>query len=520
MGGAAHAAAGAEDTAAVVAAAATDAAATSSPVTADATTNDRGTISNGTTACETPPVCSLNEWVNTSTPRRKLPPVPPTPICHNYPTPRQTLLLHDEIAALKLIISELQARVEANTSAIGAMSGPPVSPDGIDRCAKKGEVYKQVQFTFPKRTATARQSTTITPCPITLSNRYDALPTEAVESEDTSLDSSSHITPHVPAISEQLQSYTRKQKAHFANRIAVAQVACPTPLLTEPQSSISVDRSRVSIPVSEQLQLYARKHSNNFANRLAVPQVANSTPLSTESRVPSVNAEQSRVSMPVREQPQSHTREHGSNFANQNAAPLDSSANPAPRKVVCVSDSMTRSIRNNFINQKLKQHSVEGSVNETVYMDLNPGGDTEKIKHSSKFMLQKHQPRTLIIVAGTNDISHDTRAGNADANAIAERIINIGKEAIRDFKCVEQIAISSIIIRGSAQYSDIVFDVNLRLRLKCIQEDFTYIDNECITKHDLYDGLHLNRFGNDKLLHKLLSCCESFNPCLADDLPY
>ena len=112
------------------------------------------------------------------------------------------------------------------------------------------------------------------------------------------------------------------------------------------------------------------------------------------------------------------------------------------------------------------------------------------------------------------------KTGTADADVIAERIINIGKEAVRDFKCVERIAISSIIIRGAAQYADIVFDVNLRLRLKCIQEDFTYIDNECITKQDLYDGLHLNKFGNDKLLHKLLSCCESYNPCLTDDLHY
>lgn len=153
-------------------------------------------------------------------------------------------------------------------------------------------------------------------------------------------------------------------------------------------------------------------------------------------------------------------------------------------------------------------------------MDLNPGGDTEKINHASKFMLAKYKPNTLIIVAGTNDISYDTKSGMADADVISDRIINIGKEAVRDFKCVEKIAISSIMIRGAAQYSDIVFDINLRLRLKCIREDFTYIDNECITKHDLYDGLHLNRFGNDKFLHKLLSCCESYNPCLADDLQY
>ena len=135
-------------------------------------------------------------------------------------------------------------------------------------------------------------------------------------------------------------------------------------------------------------------------------------------------------------------------------------------------------------------------------------------------MLEKHQPETLIVVAGTNDISFDTHAGTANADVIAERVIAIGKEAVRDFKSIKRVAISSIILRGAAQYSGIVFDVNLRLQLRCIQEGFAYINNEGIEKRDLYDGLHLNRFGNEKFLHKLLSCCESYNPYLDDDLHY
>ena len=426
------------------------------------------------------------------TPRRKLPSVPPTPICRNCPTPRQTLILHNEIAALKLAISELQAQVAANASAIGALPAPRATPDRIDQRAKKGDAHDKIPFTFPKRTASAQIATSCPP--ITTSNRFDLLPSEVTE-----LATSSHIAMQVRPISEQWKAYTHKQKVSFEKHMNVSQLASHTPA-PSPQPSVSVDKSRVAaIPASEQLQLYARKHSNNFANRVVTPQIAQSTHLS-----------------PVSEQSQSHAHKQSSNVT----APSAPCVSPVSRSVVCVSDSMTRSIRNNFLNNKLKQHSVEGSVNETVHMDLNPGGDTEKIKHASKYVIQKHRPNKLIIVAGTNDISHEARAGNADADTIAEKIISIGREAIRDFECVENVAISSIIIRGSAQYSDIVFDVNIRLRLKCIQEDFTYIDNECITKEDLYDGLHLNRFGNEKLLHKLLSCCESYNPCLADNLHY
>ena len=62
------------------------------------------------------------------TPRRKLPSVPPTPICRNCPTPRQTLTLHNEITALKLSICELQAQVAANASAIGALPATHATP--------------------------------------------------------------------------------------------------------------------------------------------------------------------------------------------------------------------------------------------------------------------------------------------------------------------------------------------------------------------------------------------------------
>ena len=410
--------------------------------------------------------------------------------------------MHDEIVALKLMLSELQVQVAANTSALGARSAshvehPTVSATKVNGCAKKDvqfKLHKQVPFKFPKRTVNARPSRSVTPPPIALSNRYDILRNEAVESEEQSDSDIADNAPQVITIREQLKSYASKQKTNFVNRGTARRGACLTPLSTESlDTSISSDKSIVAMPVSEQLQLYARNHSNNFANR---------------------------VTIPVSQQPRLNAREHVNNTASPSATPPDSCVNPVTRRVVCVSDSMTRSIRNNFINQKLKQHSVEGSVHEIVHMDLNPGGDTGKIRHSSKLMLERHKPNTLIIVAGANDISYDTKTGTADADVIAERIINIGKEAVRDFKCVERIAISSIIIRGAAQYADIVFDVNLRLRLKCIQEDFTYIDNECITKQDLYDGLHLNKFGNDKLLHKLLSCCESYNPCLTDDLHY
>jgi len=180
---------------------------------------------------------------------------------------------------------------------------------------------------------------------------------------------------------------------------------------------------------------------------------------------------------------------------------------------------MTRSIWTNFINNKLAQYSCMQSQDEEFHMDINPGGDCAKVKHSSKHVLGLYKNvETLIVVAGTNDISYETAAGSVDAEAIAEGIMDIGREALRDYDNVKHVCISSIIFRGSSQYSETIFDTNMKLRLKCKQEGFIFIDNDIITVHDLVDGLHLNKFGNDKFIHNLLSCCASYNPCFNNSI--
>ncbi len=107
-----------------------------------------------------------------------------------------------------------------------------------------------------------------------------------------------------------------------------------------------------SLPISEQLKAYARKEKANHEQRKAAPHHSSPSPQSTDP------AEFLAV--------------------NGTATPSDSCPNPATKRIVCVSESMCRSIRNNFINEKLKQFSLKGTVDEHIHMDLNPGADTEK----------------------------------------------------------------------------------------------------------------------------------------------
>jgi len=125
----------------------------------------------------------------------------------------------------------------------------------------------------------------------------------------------------------------------------------------------------------------------------------------------------------------------------------------------------------------------------------------------------------MIIMAGSNDVSYDSKDGQtANPEEIASRIIDIGKNA--KLHGVTRVFVNSIIYREGYFYNSIINKINLILRLKCNSENFYYIDNNNIYTVDLIDGLHLNSVGNDKLMRNLLNCCQSYNPYLLEEVDY
>ena len=113
-------------------------------------------------------------------------------------------------------------------------------------------------------------------------------------------------------------------------------------------------------------------------------------------------------------------------------------------------------------------------------------------------------------------VSYDTWNGDANPEVIAERVLNIARDARA--ANVKYIYVSGLMTRKGWVYKEIIDEVNLRLRLGCITEQYDFINNSNIYLSDLCDGLHLNQQGNRKFIKNLLQCCHSYNPYLnADD---
>ena len=175
-----------------------------------------------------------------------------------------------------------------------------------------------------------------------------------------------------------------------------------------------------------------------------------------------------------------------------------------------VSDSMCRSIRVRDFNNMLDRNT------EKILINKYPAAHAKQILHYSNYTLMNDKPDNLIIMAGSNDVSYDSKDGNtADPEAIATRIIEIGTNARRHG--VSRVFINSIINREGYFYNRIIKKLNLILRLKCNTEQFYFIDNSNISLTDLSDGLHLNSNGNNIFIHNLLNCCESYNPYFLED---
>ena len=181
-------------------------------------------------------------------------------------------------------------------------------------------------------------------------------------------------------------------------------------------------------------------------------------------------------------------------------------------KISIVSDSMSSGIRQNDINEYL-----DGSV-EKIILNKFHGAHADQIKHYSKYTIENDGISDLVICAGANDLSYDFYNGVANAEVIANRILDIGRDAKREG--VANIHVCGIMKRRDTRFLTLGASVNCILRLKCHLEGFTFIDNSNIysTSDISADGLHLNFSGSFKLKHNILrSCSKTYNPYMNHD---
>ena len=194
---------------------------------------------------------------------------------------------------------------------------------------------------------------------------------------------------------------------------------------------------------------------------------------------------------------------------------LYSAAHLDTNNISIVTDSMTNRIRARPFNNELG--SIDGNHPNAIFCKF-PGATSSQINWYSAHTVNLDNPKKLIIVAGTNDLAyhfqvHD-KYNSEDVRCIGNSILNIARNA----RCsgVSDIHVCSIIYRRGQIYEQFRKDINLFIRLKCLEEGFYYVDNDNINYKDLWkDGLHLNDSGTQKLKNNLLQCCsQRYNPYL------
>ena len=152
---------------------------------------------------------------------------------------------------------------------------------------------------------------------------------------------------------------------------------------------------------------------------------------------------------------------------------------------------MCAGIRNGAINEMLDSHSINPGC-EQVKVERHLGATASEIRYYSKYNIQLLNPKSLVVVAGANDVSEeDPNNPNPDASDIAYRIAQIARDA-KDLG-VDEVYIMGIVTRRDNRYNPLIAQINIGLRYLCTTEGFHYIDNAFVKSNDLQrDGLHVN----------------------------
>ena len=157
------------------------------------------------------------------------------------------------------------------------------------------------------------------------------------------------------------------------------------------------------------------------------------------------------------------------------------------RKVVVISDSMTRHIKPHLLHPWTPNHTTQFSY--------FPGATTKSLHHYIEPTLKQQPHDDVIIHVGTNDISPRENQPHLTDNEIANQTISIGNMC-RNFD-TKNIYISGIIPRLDPKVDQRRMVVNNLLKKMCQQNKFIYIDNSNIPRHKVlyHDRVHLSDQG-------------------------
>jgi len=160
-------------------------------------------------------------------------------------------------------------------------------------------------------------------------------------------------------------------------------------------------------------------------------------------------------------------------------------------KICILGTSMVKGINMKFINNQLN--------NAFAKLRPFPGATIRQLHHYVLPTLTDDTPDTLILHAGCNDINDR----NMLSETIASNIISLAKICRQNG--VNEVVISSLIVRRNYHLNKKVKEVNKLLFEKCKGEGMCFINNDKIDLSNLWkDGLHLVESGKDILSSNFL----------------
>ena len=130
------------------------------------------------------------------------------------------------------------------------------------------------------------------------------------------------------------------------------------------------------------------------------------------------------------------------------------------------------------------------------------GANTKQLHYYVVPTLVDEKPESIILHIGSNDITK-TNYDNVTAKDLGQQIVSIPKKC-RSFG-VNNIAVSSILIRKNMSINKIIKKVNEEISSMCAANGFHFICNDMIDVNMIWkDGLHLTDNGTKVLANIFL----------------
>ena len=151
------------------------------------------------------------------------------------------------------------------------------------------------------------------------------------------------------------------------------------------------------------------------------------------------------------------------------------------RKVCVIGDSHLGRIKKKLFNDSI--------INEKSSVNVFSGVTVQRLNHFVEPMLVEDKPDVVLIHVGCNNVTKDMK-DKLNVKELSKNIIDIG------LKCkaygVDEVIISSILVKKDRNLTKLIRQVNNILRDECKKLEFSFICNDNISADYLCgDGIHL-----------------------------